>query len=327
MSARTDAMNTTVDGSIECDRHALRAVRAFVVLAASLLFSAPLAAANAQRTFDTPEAAAEALVKAAKARDRVAVRAILGADAAIYSGDAVDDRSAAERFIARYAEKHAIAKEGDARATLNVGADETPFAYPLAKTPAGWRFDTAAGNDEVLARRIGANELAAINVMLAIVDAQQEYASADRDKSGLRTYAAKFASTPGRKDGLYWKAKPGEPLSPLGPLVTQASGEGYGKEKEKGAGPAPYHGYHFRLLKSQGPAASGGAFDYVVKGRMIGGFAAIAWPARYGNSGVMTFIVNHDGVVYERDLGPDTAKLAAAIRRFDPAAGWSAVKR
>jgi hypothetical protein len=299
-------------------------IAAVAVVVGALCFTPVVVAASAQRTFPTADEAATALVRAVKARDRSAVHAILGGDSAKWtsSGDAIADREAMDRFVARFEEKHAIAAEGDARATLTLGPDDFPFAFPLVKGPAGWRFDSEAGKTELLARRIGQNELAAINVMLAIVDAQREYASEDRDKSGLRVYARKFASTPGRKDGLYWKTAAGEPPSPLGALVTQAAGEGYAKD----TGPRPYHGYHFRILTGQGSNAPGGAFDYVVRGRMIGGFAAVAYPARYGNSGVMTFIVNHDGVVYEKDLGPDTAKLARAITRFDPGPGWTAAK-
>ncbi len=237
------------------------------------------------------------------------------------SGDAVADRAASEAFVAAYDQKHAIVPDGDARAKLTIGTDDWPFAFPLVKVDGRWRFDTAAGKDEMLARRIGRNELDVIDVMLAIVDAQREYASADRDRNGALEYARKFASSAGKQDGLYWPTKAGEPQSPLGPLVVRATGEGYAKQK----GPTPYHGYHFRMLKGQGPGASGGALDYVVRGRMIGGFAAIAYPAKYGSSGVMTFIVNHDGVVYQKDLGPQTATRAAAITKFDPSEGWTAV--
>jgi len=316
------------------------AIVAFVASVAVMLDAAPAArAADApagkapaaqaqpappQRTFATPEEAVSALIAALKAQDRNAVLAVLGADArnALYSGDLVADRAAIARFVAMYQEKHAIESPADGRATLTLGNDAWPFAFLIQKGKAGWRFDTAAGNAEVIARRVGQNELAAINVMLAIVDAQREYASADRDKSGLRTYARKFASTPGRQDGLYWKTLEGEPESPLGPLVTRAAGQGY----QHGSAPRPYHGYFFRMLTAQGPGASGGALDYVVHGRMIGGFAAIAYPALYRRSGVMTLIVNHDGVVYQKDLGPDTAKIAAAIARFDPSDGWTPVK-
>ena len=178
-----------------------------------------------------------------------------------------------------------------------------------------------AGNAELLARRVGANELAVMNVLLAIVDAQREYAAQDRDGDGASEYAPKFASTPGKKDGLYWPTAAGEPPSPLGTLVARAAGQGYKKTE----GPQPYHGYYFRLLKGQGPKATGGAYDYTVKGHTIGGFAVIAYPAKYANSGVMTFMVNHDGVIYEKDLGPDTANVARATTRFDPGPGWKAL--
>jgi hypothetical protein len=279
------------------------------------------AAASPQRSFPSAEDAASALVQALKARDRNAVLAILGpgAEKVIWSGDAVADRTAGEGFVAKYEQKHAISADGDARAALTIGPDDWPFAFPLVKSAKGWRFDTEAGKTELVARRIGANELAAMNVMLAIVDAQRDYVSEDRDKSGVREYARKFVSTAGKKDGLYWPTNAGQQESPLGTLVARATAEGY----PKGSGPRPYHGYYFRMLKGQGSNAAGGALDYVVRGRMIGGFAAIAYPARYGNAGVMTFMVNHDGIVYEKDLGPDTAKLAPAITRFDPGTGWT----
>ena len=276
-----------------------------------------------QPSFATPDEAASALVQAVKAGNKSRALAILGPGSGQWmsSGDAVRDRAANEGFVASYDQKHALVPDGDARAMLTVGTDDWPFAFPLVKADGRWRFDTAAGKDEMLARRIGKNELDAIDVMLAIVDAQREYASVDRDGNRALEYAKKFASSAGKHDGLYWPVKAGEPDSPLGPLIVQASGEGYKKQK----GPTPYHGYYFRMLKGQGPAARGGALDYVVRGRMIGGFAAIATPAKYGNSGVMSFIVNHDGVVYQKDLGPQTATRAAAITTFDPGEGWTAV--
>lgn len=297
----------------------LARMAALGLFTSSLAVSA-LAATPAQRTCSAPEQCAEALVKAVKARDRAGALALLGPGAAqdITSGDAVADKESWSRFVAAYDQKHAIAPEGDARATLTIGPDDWPFAFPLVKGEGGWHFDTEAGVEEMQARRVGANELAAIQVMLAIADAQRDYTSQDHNRDGVREYARRFASTSGKRDGLYWPTKGGEPPSPLGPLVTRAAGEGYGGKVE----PKPYHGYNFRLLTRQGANAKGGALDYVVRGRMIGGFAAVAWPARYASSGVMTFIVNHDGVVYEKDLGPKTAELARAMTEFDPGPGW-----
>ena len=315
---------------------ASRRLRDLVALAAALcllmcgmLLATEVGAATSkraaqQRSFASADEAAAALVAAVRAHDRSALVAILGAgsDLWITSGDANADRAAGERFVKQFDEKHTIVPDGDSRATLAVGADDWPFAFPLIRSGQRWRFDTEAGKNEMLARRIGQNELSVINVMLAIVDAQREYASADHNKDGVREYASRFLSSPGRQDGLYWPTAAGEAPSPLGPLVVQATSEGY-KGKGGDDDTRTYHGYHFRLLKGQGPHAKGGAFDYIIRGHMIGGFAALAYPARYDNSGVMTFIVNHDGVVYQRDLGPDTATKARAITRFDPGPGWT----
>ena len=299
------------------------------LLIGGMLLATEVGAATAkmstqQRSFASAEEAATALVTAVRAHDKAALVAILGAgsDQWITSGDAAADRAAGERFVKQFDEKHTIVPDGDTRATLAVGADDWPFAFPLVHSGARWHFDTEAGKNEMLARRIGQNELAVINVMLAIVDAQREYASADHDKDGVREYARRFLSSPGKQDGLYWPTTGGEPPSPLGPLVVQATSEGY-KGKGGNDDARTYHGYRFRLLTGQGSHAKGGAFDYIVRGHMIGGFAAIAYPARYDNSGVMTFIVNHDGVVYQRDLGPDTTAKARAITRFDPGPGWT----
>jgi hypothetical protein len=280
------------------------------------------AASAAQSTFATPEEAAAALVKAVKVHDRKAVLAVLGNAAEwVSSGDAVADRAAGDRFVAAYEAKHAFARDVD-RATLTVGNDDFPFAFPLVKSGERWRFDTEAGKDEMLARRIGQNELDAIKTLQAIVDAERDYASADRNGDGVLAYAQKFESSPGKRDGLYWPAKAGEPASPLGELLARASGEGY---KKSGKGPTPYHGYQFRMLKGQGKSAPGGAFDYVVRGRAIAGYAVVAWPAKYGNSGIMTFIVNQEGRVFQADLGPRTPVTASAMQRFDPDKKWSPV--
>jgi len=298
-------------------------VRLQLTLFAAMLFAAGAWAAQpAQKTFATPDSAVDALVQAVRAHDRAAVLAVLGnAGDWISSGDKVADRATGERFVAAYDAKHAIKVDGDT-AHLTLGDDDYPFGFPLVKNGERWRFDTAAGKDELLARRIGQNELDAINVMQAIVDAQRDYASQDRDGDGVLDYAQKFASSPGKHDGLYWPAKAGEPMSPLGLLVATAAGEGYGKKE---AGPRPYRGYYYRLLKGQGKNAESGALDYVAQGRARFGFAAVAWPARYGNSGIMTFIVNQDGKVYQRDLGAATAEKARAMQRFDPEPGWTPV--
>jgi len=280
------------------------------------------AAAAAQSTYATPEDAATALVLSLKSGDRKRVLDVLGdAGSWISSGDPAADRATRERFLAAYADKHAIVVAGD-KSTLTVGKDDYPFAFPLVKSGNRWRFDTAAGKDELLARRIGENELDAIKVLLAIVDAQFEYASEDRNGDGVLAYAKKFASSAGKRDGLYWPTKAGEPQSPLGALVAHATREGYVKSD---AAPAPYHGYYYRLLDGQGRNAVSGARDYVVHGRSIGGFAVVAYPARYANSGIMSFIVNQDGTVWQSDLGPRTAERASAMRLYDPGPGWTRV--
>ena len=294
-----------------------------VLLIAMLFFVTNARADEAfKRSYATPEDAANALLQAVKAHDRTKILGVLGgANDWISSGDPVADRAAGDRFVAAYEAKHAIVGSGD-KATLVVGNDDYPFAFPIVKRGDRWRFDTDAGKEELLARRIGENELDAIKVLQAIVDAQMEYASKDRNGDGVLDYAQKFASSPGKRDGLYWPTKAGEDPSPLGALVVQASGEGY---KKKEGGPTPYHGYYYRLLKAQGKNAAGGAFDYVVHGRAIAGFAVIAYPAKYGSSGIMTFIVNQDGKIYQSDLGRDTQSRASAMRRYDPGDGWSPV--
>ncbi len=289
----------------------------------ALVFTtAAFAAAPTQKTFASPEDAASALVAAVKVHDRTAVLAVLGnAGDWISSGDAAADRAAGERFVTAYETKHAIVLDGD-KATLTIGDDAFPFAFPIVKSGEAWRFDTAAGKDELLARRIGENELDVIKVLQAIVDAERDYASADRNGDGVFDYAQKLTSSPGKRDGLYWPVKAGEPSSPLGDLVAQASGEGY---KKAAKGPTPYHGYYYRMLKGQGKNAESGAIDYVVRGHGIAGFAVVAWPAKYANSGIMTFIVNQDGKVYQADLGPGTQAKAAQMQRFDPGKEWSPV--
>ena len=292
------------------------------LLAALFLYAT--GAAAAQQTFATPDEAVGALVAAVKRDDVKSLREVLGnAGGALSSGDKVADRAAADAFVADYDAKHSVTVDGG-KAALVIGKEDFPFAFPLVKDGDRWRFDTAAGIDELNARRIGENEITTINVLQAIVDAQRDYASEDRDGDGVVAYARKLISSPGKRDGLYWKTKAGEPPSPLGELVAQATAEGYGKDKSKA--PKPFHGYHFKALQGQAKIADVPGFSYVVHGRQIGGFAVVAYPAKYGSSGIMTFIVNQDGTIYESDLGPSTAARAGAMTKFDPAKGWSAVK-
>ncbi|MEG6508632.1 DUF2950 domain-containing protein [Methyloligella sp. 2.7D] len=301
--------------------HALVTRRWLPALFAVLAFWC--APALAQEKFDSPEAAADALVSAAKQADRKAVLDILGPDGrdVVQSGDKVADRNARDAFIAGYEKKHSMHYEGDDTSILIIGEDSWPFPIPIVKKDGEWEFDSAAGLDEILLRRIGRNELSAIQASLAYVAAQNDYAALDIDGKAPPPYAQFLMSAPGKKDGLYWATKDGETPSPLGALFADASAEGY----EFGEEPKPYHGYYYCILTSQGPDAEGGAYDYVVDGRMIGGFALLAYPAAYGNSGIMTFMVNHDGVVFQKDLGEDTDALADKIESFDPDTSWTKV--
>lgn len=285
------------------------------------------AAANAhtqpQHRYPTPEAAVEALVTAVRADDPRRIRAVLGpgSDKLISSGDPVADRQGRARFVAAFDKKSRIEPEGDAKAILIVGEKDWPLPFPVVKYADGWRFDAKSGAEEILNRRIGRNELAAIQVCLAYVDAQREYALTQGNRDGMHEYAMKLVSTPGKKDGLYWPTKEGHPLSPFGPLAAKAQEEGYGKGKNAERG--PYHGYFYRILTSQGRDAPGGAYDYVAHDRMIGGFGLVAYPDRWGVSGVMTLIVSHEGVVYEKNLGEETAAIASRMTRFNPDSTWS----
>ena len=277
--------------------------------------------APAQKAYATPEALFQALADAAQADDLKTLHALFGpkGDAVTSSGDAVADKQRRANFAASYAEKHSVTMDGDTKATLIVGKEDWPMPVPAVKGARGWTLDTAAGSKEMFARRVGQNELSAIQVVRAIGDAQRDYASEDRDVNGLPNYARKFVSSPGKKDGLYWPTKEGEPQSPLGPLAAQASSEGYSKKS------APYHGYYYRILTAQGKDAKGGVQNYIVQGMMIGGFAVVAYPATYANSGVMTFMAGADGVVYEKDLGANTAAIARAMQTYNPDSSWKPV--
>jgi hypothetical protein len=283
--------------------------------------------AKAQKTFATPEDAVKALVEAVRAENVAALLEVVGPKSKswLFTGDRVADIAEWKRFLVCYDKKNAIAKQGDAKAVLNCGDDDWPFPAPLVRKGDKWAFDADAGREEIANRRVGRNELDTIQTMLAIVDAQREYASSDADGDGVHGYAARFRSSPGKKDGLHWPTKEGEKPSPLGPLAARAVREGYGKNLDADK-PAPYHGYYYRILTAQGKDAPGGAYDYLVKGKLFGGFAVVAYPASYGNSGVKSFLVNHDGVVYEKDLGSSSATQAGKMKLFNPDKTWSKVK-
>ncbi|MEA2782112.1 MAG: hypothetical protein QOK29_3656 [Rhodospirillaceae bacterium] len=281
------------------------------------------ASAGGQKTFASPEAAAKALVDAAKNDDSQEILAILGPDATdiVSSGDAVQDKAAAARFTASAQQMMRLDQAGDGQEVVSIGGDNWPFPIPIVKRGDAWSFDTAAGKQEILNRRIGRNELNTIEVCQAYIDAQRQYAAEDRDGSGILKFARKFASSAGKHDGLYWPAAANEEASPIGPLVADAVAEGYSKTPS-GEPAAPYHGYFYRILTSQGEHAPGAAYDYVINGNMIAGFALLAYPAQYGSSGVMTFAVNQQGVVYQKDLGTGTAQVAREINRYDPDPSW-----
>ena len=293
--------------------------RLSVALAIMLALQCATFAAPAQKTFASLDEAVNALVGARRTADRKALVEILGpqGNPLVWSGDDVADRAAFQRFTAEYDRAHRL-EGGDGKVVLYVGDDDFPFPIPLVPDGPRWLWDTDAGDDELLNRRIGENELSAIQVCLAYVDAQREYYSRGR---GLLEYAQRLDSTKGKHDGLYWETRPGELDSPLGPLVARARAAGYPLPPPRG--PAPYHGYFYRILLAQGPDAPGGAYDFVVRGHMIGGFALVAYPASYGASGIMTFIVNQDGVVYQKDLGSKTAQAANAMKTYNPDRTWA----
>src|SRR5229473_2313016 len=282
--------------------------------AATVIF-ASVSVASAQQSFKSPEDAVGALVSATRDNWPKGVVDVLGRDGLdiVSSGDKVADETMRQKFLAAYEARHQVTKEGDDKAVMIIGTEDFPFPIPLTRKGAAWQFDTAAGRLEILYRRIGRNELSAIQASLAYVDAQNEYAEKDRTGAGAATYAQRIVSRPGKKDGLYWPAAEGDDASPLGELVAHATTEGYAIGGDR----IPFHGYYFKILTSQGPMAAGGAVDYVVRGKMIGGFALVAYPAEYGNSGVMTFIVNYNGTVFQKDLGERTAKLAERMTSFN----------
>ena len=295
----------------------------FLVFAAVI----PVMAAPAkiiQKSYASPEEALQNLIKAARSNDTKELAAILGPSSKeiISSGDPVADKNGREHFVALYDEKVVIEGAETGKAVFSIGNEDYPFPIPLVKKGKTWRFDTRAGKEELLNRRIGRNELAVIDIMRTYVDAQREYYATDWDGDNSMEFAQKIGSTPGKKDGLYWAAKEGEKLSPLGPLAAKAASEGYTKRKENTA----LHGYYFKILKAQGKDAEGGAFDYIVNGKMILGYAMVAWPAQYGSSGIMSFIVNQNGIVYQKNMGKESSKVAASMKLFNPDTSWKKVE-
>jgi Protein of unknown function (DUF2950) len=296
------------------------------VLLSSQLRADEQPAAARQRQFATSEEATKALLEAARAKDKAALREIFGPGIHdILTGDEVQDAANFEAFTKAMGKICNPVHEGNDKVILNIGAENWPFPIPLVKKDGQWFFDTGAGKEEIINRHIGEGEINAISVCRAYVQAQRQYAGQDRDGSGVLKYAQKFKSAPGRKDGLYWESAPGEEPSPFGPLVAEAHAEGYG-QKPKGAGHQPFHGYFFKILTAQGPAAPGGKYNFIINDNMIAGFALVAYPAHWGQSGIMTFIVNQQGKVYQRNLDEKTAEIASAMTRYNPDGTWTLVQ-
>jgi Protein of unknown function (DUF2950) len=313
---------------IQVGRRRLSAVPLALLAAifASLLAASPSFAQQAsEKTFASPGEAALALYTAAKAYDGPTLLVILGTNSndIIHTGDEVADKNMADNFVRRYEQMHRVVVEPDQTVTLYIGAENWPFPIAIVKNSSGaWYFDTEGGKQEILQRRVGTNENDAIEVLYHLVEAQQNYGSEVREGETTKHYALKFLSDDGKQNGLYWKTSNNDPPSPIGPLLVAAASQGY---KEKQGQPTPFHGYYYRMLTKQGAAAKGGALDYVVNGKLSRGFAFVAYPAEYRNSGVMTFIVNQSGIIYEKDLGAQTSDVASAMQEYDPGSGWEPV--
>jgi hypothetical protein len=297
----------------------------YLVAAAMFLLGIALASQAAgmpQKSFTSPEKAVKSLVAAVRANDEKEMLAILGPGSRelISSGDDVADRAGREKFLKAYDQMNTLQQESADKMVLSIGADNWPLPVPIIKKGAKWVFDIRKGKQEILNRRIGRNELRVMDVLHAYVDAQHEYATKDCRGGGKVEFAQRLISTEGKRDGLYWEAKEGEEESPLGPLVAQAAKEGYAN-----ADLSPFHGYYFKILKGQGKHADGGAYNYVVKGKMILGFALVAYPAEYGNSGFMTFIVNQEEIIYQKNFGKDAKHRAEAMKIFDPDKTWEKI--
>ena len=298
---------------------------AILALAFCLLASPAIAATSSgQQVFPSAAAAAKALVGAARIDDMTALSSILGGDAkeVLSSGDPVADNNARDNFVAKYDQMQRLGYDDRGRVILYLGADNWPFPIPLVKSGDGWIFDTEAGKRELLFRRVGRNELYTIDVLADLADAQEEYASEIRDNGSVKQFAQRIQSEPGKHDGLYWAVSSGEVESPIGPLIVDATAEGY---KTGAAAAIPFHGYYYKILSRQGKTAPGGAKDYLVDGKMTEGFAFLAYPATYGASGVMTFMINQDGVIVQKDLGTNTAKVADGMTEYNPGKSWEEV--
>lgn len=293
--------------------------------ALALFAAAQANAAETGRTFATPEEAVAALAGAVNTTNRTELHAIFGPAASdLVNPDAVQAANEFAAFASALVETNRLVRESDTRRVLELGDEHWPFPMPIVQKDGRWFFDTVAGKEELLNRRIGRNELETLKVVRAYVQAQREYAAKDRDGTELLKFAQKIISTPGAKDGLFWSPDFDGEISPLGPLAADAAAEGYGKgKKNPGDEPQPFHGYLFKILTRQGKHAPGGKYDYVINGNMIGGFALVAWPAEYGQSGIMTFIVNQQGRVYQKDLGPQTVKTVGTMKAYDPHKTWA----
>lgn len=280
------------------------------------------------KRFASPEDAAKNLIEAAQDGNSNKISALFGKKYAeiLSSGDEVEDKNSREKFLALAKEKSSIENQSENRAILQFGQADWEFPIPVVKTGDQWAFDPELGMQEILDRRIGRNELSTIGVMKAYVEAQFDYASVDRDGDDVAEYAVKLSSEPGKFDGLYWESEPGQPESPLGPLVAEAKAAGYQVKKSVDEPSIPYHGYYFKILTSQGTNTPGGKYDYVINGNMIAGFGMVAFPAKYGSSGIMTFIINHQGKLYQKNLGPKTNEIAMALKRYDPDSSWEPVE-
>jgi hypothetical protein len=316
------AMLSLVAMVIACVHYAIFATGAFAATEQSPAKSAKRVVKP--QPFPSAEEGMSAFAAAVKAHDLARLKAILGSEGTVIleSGDPVEDKAIRERFTKAYEESHKLEHRGmtKSKAWIVVGKDDWPVPIPLYKAGSVWYFDAKAGREELINRRIGRNELSAAQAVLAYVDAQNDYYQVNPQKEPLLQYAQQFVSSDGKRDGLYFPTKAGEKPSPLGPLFDARRAKNY--VPDEGGTPPPYHGYRYRILKSQGPQAAGGAYNYVVNGKMIGGFALVAWPAQYGSSGVMTFMVNHDGVVYQKNLGPKTGEIAQKMTQFNPDKSW-----